>query len=266
MTSDAGWVVPARYTDPADELAALRDRAGVVDLSHLGQIEVSGPDAAASLTAALVLPAGVPAVHRTIPARRRAPSRAGTPDLLVHRLARDEYLVGTDAAGRLAVLDALLLASHRPDLGERVLVADRTESRVLLALCGPAAAGVLLALAGTAPERGGCTLGWVAGAPVVLARPDEALLTLSGPATAATALWHAVLAAGAAAGVRPCGVEALRTVLSGAAVSFFPDGGGAAYGRPTSTDLRPTADAAVRPPGRHRDDATENRSTHDVPR
>ncbi|MPV88567.1 aminomethyltransferase family protein [Georgenia ruanii] len=242
LAPHAGWLVAARYPDPADELRALRERAGLVDLSHTGQVEVSGPDAAAAVAAALALPGGVPGVGGTAPAGLPGPAGSTAPgrrargpgDLTVHRLAPAEFLVTTGTSDRLAVLDALLLASHRSG-AERVLAADRTEGRVLLGLGGPAAPAVLRAAAGTAPAVGACTPGAVAGAPLVLARPCEGLLTLGGPAASAVALWDAVLAAGAPRGVRACGLEALGAVL-GAGACDFPHPPGGAYGRPTSTD------------------------------
>ncbi|KAE8762130.1 hypothetical protein GB883_20975, partial [Georgenia thermotolerans] len=202
LTPHAGWLVAARYTDPAEERAALRERAGLVDLSHTGQVEVSGPDAAATVAGGLVLPAGVPEVGGTAPAglpgagnpAPAGPAPADTGDLAVHRLAPTEFLVLTGTGDRIAVLDALLLASHRAG-AERVLVADRTEARVLLGLAGPAAPDVLRAAAGAAPAVGACVPAVVAGAPVLLARPAEGLLTLGGPAASAAALWHALLAA-----------------------------------------------------------------------
>ena len=164
LTPHAGWLVAARYPDPADELAALRERAGLVDLSHTGQVEVSGPDAAASVAAALVLAAGLPGVGGTAPAGlpgagdKASADPVGTGDLTVHRLAVTEFLVLTGTTDRVAVLDALLLASHRSQI-ERVLVADRTEARVLLGLSGPAAPDVLRSAAGATPAVGACVPG-----------------------------------------------------------------------------------------------------------
>src|SRR5918996_2681247 len=45
----AGWEMPVQYTGIRDEHVAVRDAAGVFDVSHMGQIETTGPQAAALL-------------------------------------------------------------------------------------------------------------------------------------------------------------------------------------------------------------------------
>src|SRR5436190_18885982 len=45
MVEFAGWDMPVEYSGITDEHMAVRTRAGVFDVSHMGQIEVAGPDA-----------------------------------------------------------------------------------------------------------------------------------------------------------------------------------------------------------------------------
>ena len=54
MTEFAGWLMPLRYRGEISEHQAVRNAAGLFDLSHMGEIAVSGPDAAAALDYALV--------------------------------------------------------------------------------------------------------------------------------------------------------------------------------------------------------------------
>ena len=54
MTDFAGWDMPLRYASERDEHNAVRTRAGLFDLSHMGEITVTGPEAAAFLSYALV--------------------------------------------------------------------------------------------------------------------------------------------------------------------------------------------------------------------
>ncbi|MCZ9337513.1 glycine cleavage system protein T, partial [Streptomyces sp. TRM76130] len=54
MTDFAGWEMPLRYGSERDEHTAVRTRAGLFDLSHMGEITVTGPGAAALLDFALV--------------------------------------------------------------------------------------------------------------------------------------------------------------------------------------------------------------------
>src|SRR5919198_611994 len=54
MTDFAGWDMPLRYGSERDEHVAVRTRAGLFDLSHMGEITVTGPQAADLLDYALV--------------------------------------------------------------------------------------------------------------------------------------------------------------------------------------------------------------------
>ena len=54
MTPFAGWLMPLRYSSDIAEHNAVRTAAGLFDLSHMGEISVTGPDAAAFLDFALV--------------------------------------------------------------------------------------------------------------------------------------------------------------------------------------------------------------------
>ena len=54
MTDFAGWDMPLRYGSERDEHNAVRTRAGLFDLSHMGEITVTGPQAAELLDYALV--------------------------------------------------------------------------------------------------------------------------------------------------------------------------------------------------------------------
>src|SRR5690348_12000641 len=54
MTDFAGWDMPLRYGSERDEHVAVRTRAGLFDLSHMGEVTVTGPEAGRLLDFALV--------------------------------------------------------------------------------------------------------------------------------------------------------------------------------------------------------------------
>ena len=54
MVDFAGWEMPVQYTGVIEEHRAVRSSAGIFDLSHMGEIEVTGPGAGRALDAALV--------------------------------------------------------------------------------------------------------------------------------------------------------------------------------------------------------------------
>lgn len=231
-TPFAGWEMPLRYTSDLAEHAAVRERAGLFDLSHMGQIEVSGPRAADALDHALVSRSSTLAVGRARYTMMVAPDGGVLDDLIVYRLAETEFLVVANAANRTVVLDELTVRS-----GDQVHVADRTEARALVALQGPASTEVLqrvtdadlgaLRYYASAPAQ-------VAGVPVLLARTGytgEVGFELSVPAASAVDLWTALLEAGAGAGVVPCGLACRDTLRLEAGMPL--------YGHELSRDVTP---------------------------
>src|SRR3954464_15307870 len=93
ITSFAGWDMPLRYGSERDEHVAVRTRAGLFDLSHMGEITVTGPQAADLLDYALV--GNIGGVQ---PGRARytmiCDERGGIlDDLIVYRLQDQEYMV-----------------------------------------------------------------------------------------------------------------------------------------------------------------------------
>src|SRR5690625_116010 len=139
LTNFAGWMMPLRFTSDLEEHNAVRTSAGVFDLSHMGQIEVIGPQAAAALDYCFVgrcstLPIGK-AKYTLI-----VTDEGGiVDDLLVYRLAEQEFLVVPNAANRLVVLDELTARTHTFDLS----VTDHTTSRAMIAVQGPLSQQIL---------------------------------------------------------------------------------------------------------------------------
>ena len=107
MTGFAGWLMPLRYGSEIAEHRAVRGAAGLFDLSHMGEIAVTGPGADAALDYALT-------GHMSAlkPGRARytmicAPDGGVLDDLIVYRLADTEFLVVANAANTAVVADAL---------------------------------------------------------------------------------------------------------------------------------------------------------------
>lgn len=139
MTDFAGWFMPLRYSGDKAEHQAVRERVGMFDLSHMGQIEVSGPQAADALDNAMVS-----AVSRLKNGRARytmlvAADGGILDDLIVYRIGELEFLVIANAANRTTVLDAITRRSE----GFQAAVVDRTPHRALIAVQGPDAADVI---------------------------------------------------------------------------------------------------------------------------
>ncbi len=223
MTEFAGWLMPLRYRGEISEHQAVRHAAGLFDLSHMGEIAVTGPDAATALDYALV---GQPSA--LAPGRARytmicAPDGGILDDLIVYRLEHTEYLVVANAANTAVVAAALRDRAAAYD----AQVTDQTAQYALIAIQGPHAARILAALTDVdlddvkyyAGHRG-----IVADFPVLLARTGYTgedgfeLFTRPGDAEG---VWVALTRAGAEDGLVPAGLAARDTLRLEAGMPLY---------------------------------------------
>jgi aminomethyltransferase len=233
LTGFAGWLMPLRYGSETAEHNAVRTAAGLFDLSHMGEIMVTGPDAAAALDYALV---GQPSA--LAPGRARytmicAPDGGILDDLIVYRLAGDEFLVVANAANTDTVLHAL--TDRVGPAGAEV--ADRTAGYALIALQGPNAVRVLRQLtdADLATVKYYASYpATVAGRRILLARTgytgEDGFELFTRPHDAEP-IWEALTAAGAACGLLPAGLAARDTLRLEAGMPL--------YGNELGPDLTP---------------------------
>ena len=232
MTDFAGWLMPLRYGSETAEHRAVRSAAGLFDLSHMGEIMVTGPDAAAALDYALT---GQPSA--LAPGRARytmicAPDGGILDDLIVYRLADQEFLVVANAANTGVVLRALADRAS----GD-VEVTDRTADYALIALQGPAAARILAQVTDadlSAVKYYASYPAAVAGHQVLLARTgytgEDGFELFTRPQDA-EAVWAALTAAGADHGLVPAGLAARDTLRLEAGMPL--------YGNELGPDLMP---------------------------
>src|ERR1044072_3656732 len=98
FTDFAGWSMPLRYGSELAEHKAVREAAGIFDLSHMGEIEVTGPEAGRSLDYALVGNLSAVKVGRARYTMICSADGGVLDDLVVYRLADEEDLVGANAS------------------------------------------------------------------------------------------------------------------------------------------------------------------------
>jgi aminomethyltransferase len=223
LTGFAGWLMPLRYGSETAEHRAVRRAAGLFALSHMGEITVSGPGAGAALDYALV---GYLSALKTGRARYTmicAPDGGVLDDLVVYRLADDEFLVVANAANTATVFAEL----ERRAAGHAAQVFDRTSNYALIAIQGPNAAGILAPLAdvdlGAVKYYAGYA-GTVAGSPVWLARTgytgEDGFEVFCGPDDAEH-IWTSLAAAGTSAGLVPAGLAARDTLRLEAGMPLY---------------------------------------------
>jgi glycine cleavage system T protein (aminomethyltransferase) len=223
LTGFAGWLMPLRYRSETAEHLAVRQAAGLFDLSHMGEITVTGPDAGPALDYALT---GL--LSAVEPGRARytmmcAEDGGVLDDLVVYRLGAEEFLVVANAANT-AVVDRELRARAR---GYDIRVADRTTEYALIAIQGPAAAGILAPL--TDVDLGAVKYyagrrGTVAGRPAWVARTgytgEDGFEVFCAPDDAET-IWTALASAGTPVGLVPAGLAARDTLRLEAGMPLY---------------------------------------------
>jgi glycine cleavage system aminomethyltransferase T len=108
--------MPVRYSSDLAEHHAVRGGAGLFDLSHMGEIVVSGPDAARALDHALAGRLSTARVGRAKYTLLCEPGGGVLDDLVGYRTGEDEYLLVVNAANTAQDLAALAERSHLFDV------------------------------------------------------------------------------------------------------------------------------------------------------
>ncbi|MEV5078141.1 glycine cleavage system aminomethyltransferase GcvT [Streptomyces sp. NPDC056159] len=233
MTDFAGWDMPLRYGSERDEHIAVRTKAGLFDLSHMGEITVTGPHAVALLNHALVGNIATVGLGRARYTMICQADGGILDDLIVYRLGETEYMVVANASNAQVVLDALTERAAGFDAAVR----DDRDNYALLAVQGPESAGILKSL--TDADLEGLKYyaglpGTVAGVPALIARTgytgEDGFELFVAPGDAEK-LWQALTEAGADAGLVPCGLSCRDTLRLEAGMPL--------YGHELSTSLTP---------------------------
>ena len=140
FTDFGGWDMPVRYTSDLAEHEAVRTGAGLFDISHMAEIFVSGPQAAMFLDYALVIQPSAIAIGKAKYALICNAQGGIIDDLIVYRIADDQFLVIANAGNRHEVVEAL---KQRAIFSGFVGVEDKSDDFALLAVQGPKATSLL---------------------------------------------------------------------------------------------------------------------------
>jgi aminomethyltransferase len=223
FTEFAGWRMPLRYTGDTAEHVAVRERAGLFDLSHMGEIRISGPQAAQALDYALVGAASAIKVGRARYTMICNAEGGVLDDLIVYRTGEQEYLIVANAANTPVVSDALAQRVQGFDAKQ----ADAGDDYALLAIQGPSAAAILAPLTSTNLDEVRYYAGYpsqVAGCAALLARTgytgEDGFELFVAPSDAAH-VWQALTDAGAPHGLIPAGLSCRDTLRLEAGMPLY---------------------------------------------
>ncbi len=223
IVEHAGWLMPVQYAGIIEEHRAVRERAGLFDLGHMGELFVEGPEAGAALAMALVTdPPSLP-VGRAHYSMICAPDGGVIDDLIVYRLAANRFLVVANAANATTVSDELAGRIN----GFRAVLDDRALATALVAVQGPASAAILGPLTTVdlaALRYYAIAEGEVAGIPALVARTGytgEDGFEVFVEMAAGAPLWDALHAAGQPHGLVPVGLGARDTLRLEAGLRLY---------------------------------------------
>jgi aminomethyltransferase len=209
MVPFAGWHMPVQYGGIVAEHTAVRTKAGIFDVSHMGEVDFRGAgalDAVATLVTNDVTKLVDGRAMYTVTCR---PHGGIVDDCIVYRFAADHYRIVINASN----IDKDV-AHFREHAGSLCELTDRSDEFALLAVQGPAAPAMVADLAGAhlldVPSFG-LGDGTIAGAAITAARTGytgEDGFELFVAAADARKVWDAVVAAGA----EPIGLGARDTL------------------------------------------------------
>ena len=224
MVPFAGWDMPVEYSGITAEHMAVRTRAGVFDVSHMGEIEIAGKNALTAVQRISSNDASKLSVGQAQYGGLTTFDGTFVDDMLVYRMAPNHFLLVVNASN--AAKDYAWIAAQIKDI-EDVAAVDSSSRYALIAIQGPAALGVLQPLATI--ELADIKYYWfshgeVAGARAMISRTGytgEDGFEIFVPPNMADRVWQALLEAGRSAEVIPCGLGARDTLRLEAAMRLY---------------------------------------------
>jgi aminomethyltransferase len=224
MVNFGGWDMPVEYSGIVSEHMATRTAAGLFDVSHMGEIELRGPQAldlvqfvscndAARLTEGQAQYSGLMTATGTF-----------VDDLLVHKISGDHYFLCVNASNQEKDFDYIRrIGQGRYD----ARVENAGEHYSQLAIQGPKALGILQRFTSApiaALKYYHFLFGEVAGVHALIARTgytgEDGFEIYFAPEHSEK-LWNALLEAGSPEGLLPCGLGARNTLRLEAAMCLY---------------------------------------------
>jgi aminomethyltransferase len=222
MTAFGGFEMPVSYAGIIDEHLAVRSRAGIFDLGHMGEFELTGAPALALLERAMTNSAARLEVGRAQYTLMCTHEGGTIDDLIVYRLGEARYMLCVNASNIAADREWLF------ELGAKGAgFRDLSDETGLVAVQGPQTQAILQPLSRlplNGIRRFAVAEAEVAGVRCVVARTGytgEDGFELFTGADAAETLFSAILEAGKPAGMMPCGLGARDTLRMEAGLALY---------------------------------------------
>ena len=224
MVPFGGWDMPVEYAGITAEHTAVRTAAGLFDVSHMGQIELAGPNALAAVQHLTSNDAAKLQVGQAQYSALTTPEGTFVDDVLVYRMGPSHFLLVVNASN--IAKDHAWIVANATAAGE-VAVVNSSDRYALVAVQGPKARAIVQAL--TAVPLDTIKYYWFAHGEVAGIRGTVSRTGYTGedgyeifvPPQFAPALWDALLQAGKEHGLVPCGLGARDTLRLEAAMRLY---------------------------------------------
>ncbi|MGE3956303.1 MAG: glycine cleavage system aminomethyltransferase GcvT [Vicinamibacterales bacterium] len=221
MVPFGGWDMPVEYTGITAEHMAVRERAGLFDVSHMGQIEIAGADALSAVQRISCNDASKLQVGQAQYSGLLTPQGTFVDDLLVYRLGPQHFMLVVNASHIEKDFETIV-EGIRP-VGDAVAV-NVSSRYALIAVQGPRALEILQPLTGI--DLAAMKYYWFAHGEIAGVRGTVSRTGYTGedgfevfvPPQAADKVWLALMQAGEPYGLVPCGLGARDTLRLEAAM------------------------------------------------
>jgi aminomethyltransferase len=210
-----GWEMPVQYSSISEEHQAVRTRAGLFDVSHMGEFKIEGRDAQTFLQYLVPNDVSRLGIHQAVYTQLCLPDGNVIDDLLIYCLADQHYMLVVNAAN---IAKDLAWVREQAQRFTDVVVTDQSDTTSLVALQGPAALAILQPLTQidlNAIRYYHCDVGSVAGVNCIISRTgytgEDGFELYCAPVDVVH-LWNASLEAGKSHGLLPAGLGARDTL------------------------------------------------------
>jgi aminomethyltransferase len=222
MVPFAGWDMPVQYAGPIPEHMAVRTRAGIFDVSHMGEIELTGPSALESIQYLTSNDAGRLSFNQIQYSALTTPEGTFIDDVLVYRMGENHFFLCVNASNQQKDYQ-WIRDNAKP--GTEVLF--RGDDFAQIAVQGPRALEILRPL--TEIRLSAMKYYWFAqagfaGVPAIVSRTGytgEDGFEIYCPPLQAEAVWQRIMEAGKDFGLQPAGLAARNTLRLEAKMALY---------------------------------------------
>jgi aminomethyltransferase len=222
MVDFGGWDMPVQYSGILEEHHAVRKNVGLFDVSHMGEIEVRGPDAFALVDSVTTNAVAKLKIGQAQYSGLLYGHGGFVDDILVHKVADDNYFLCVNASNQEKDYEHISAQNRH-----RAQVEFASPRYAQLAIQGPKGLATLQKL--TKPDLASIAYyhfidGAVSGTPARIARTgytgEDGFEIYFAPREAER-IWYEILNAGQEFGIRPCGLGARNTLRLEAKMALY---------------------------------------------